>query len=110
MLPRVRGLSLELCFLQKSFLDIMVGGRKVAAFAQRRTAGAVFQHGSVLVEPVPEDVVSSLMSAGLGTPGEWDAVRRRAGTVGLFGGPSRAEVRRAILTTAGLFLDGLTGV
>jgi len=96
------GEELELCFLQKSFLDIMVGDRKVAAFAQRATSTIFFQHGSVLMEPVPDDLVATLTRAGLGSRDEWKAVRRETASVGGPGKPGREEVRRAILEAARL--------
>ena len=60
-----------LCATQKSPLDILISGRKVAAFAQRRTAKALFQHGSIYIRRVPERVISSVIKAGLGSDLEW---------------------------------------
>lgn len=64
----------RLCFLQKSALDIMVSGAKVGAFAQRRTARALFQHGSIQLEPLPGAVWGAVRDAGLGTEAEWGEV------------------------------------
>ncbi len=72
------GRTEALCFLQRSDLDLMVEGIKVAAFAQRRVRGAVLQHGSILVESPPEGVVRALEAAGVGTRGDWE---RAAGAV-----------------------------
>jgi len=60
-----------LCAIQKSPLDILISGRKVAAFAQRRTAKALFQHGSIHIRKIPERVISAVKKAGLGTDLEW---------------------------------------
>ena len=97
---------LELCFLQKSFLDIMVGNRKVAAFAQRANSSAVFQHGSVLVEPVPPVIIETLIRAGLGSAEEWEAAGREIAFVGGAGRPGRDAVRKAILAAAGKVFKG----
>jgi lipoate-protein ligase A len=93
----------DLCFLQKSFLDIMVGDRKIAAFAQRATSGTVFQHGSVLVEPVPPEIIETLIRAGLGSAEEWESAAGEIAVVGGAGRPGRDEVRKAILAAAGTF-------
>lgn len=61
-----------LCDTQKSPLDILISGQKVAAFAQRRTAQGLFQHGSVHLRKVPEGVISAVKKAGLGTAFEWE--------------------------------------
>jgi len=60
-----------LCFLQKTPFDILVGGRKVAAFALRRTGEVVFLHGSVLTGRTPQHMVDALIRAGIGTTPEW---------------------------------------
>ena len=52
----------------------MVAGYKVAAFAQRRTAGVLFQHGSVMLRAIPEEVREALREAGLGTAADWGEV------------------------------------
>lgn len=39
-----------LCFLRRATGDVVQSGQKVGGSAQRRTAGAVLQHGSVLIE------------------------------------------------------------
>lgn len=72
-----------LCFLQKTPFDILVGDRKVAAFALRRTAEALFLHGSVLVGPLPLHMVDALVHAGVGTAAEWAAARNEIGHVHL---------------------------
>lgn len=60
-----------LCAVQKSPLDILISGRKVAAFAQRRTARGIFQHGSINLRGIPNNIISSVKKAGLGTELEW---------------------------------------
>lgn len=42
-----------LCFLDRDGQDVVVGSAKVVGSAQRRRAGAVLQHGSVLLEGSP---------------------------------------------------------
>jgi lipoate-protein ligase A len=42
-----------LCFMRRAPGDILVGNVKIAGSAQRRSAGAVVQHGSVLFERSP---------------------------------------------------------
>jgi len=64
-----------ICFLQRSDLDIMMGKRKVAAFAQRRTSEVIFQHGSVEIEPFSEVLVEKLVQAGVGTKEDWSRVQ-----------------------------------
>lgn len=60
-----------LCFLQKTPFDLLVSGRKVAAFALRRTGTVLFIHGSVLVEPPPEVAVQGLARFGLPEALRW---------------------------------------
>lgn len=92
--------SAGLCFLQCSALDLVIAGRKVAAFAQRRVRGAWFQHGSVLVEPVPPDWRATLEAAGVGTPGEWARVDGAVAPLGAFGRVTLAAVGEAIREAA----------
>ncbi len=42
-----------LCFLRRAPADVLVGSAKIAGSAQRRSAGAVLQHGSVLLARSP---------------------------------------------------------
>ena len=39
------------CFARRHCFDVLIGGDKVAGSAQRRTAHAVLQHGSIILEP-----------------------------------------------------------
>lgn len=89
--------GLPLCFLQSSGLDILVDGYKVAAFAQRRTVGVIFQHGSVLVDPVPESVREVLQRAGVGTFGDWREVERRVRPVRLLAPLQAHDLKRAMV-------------
>lgn len=50
--PRVPN-SPFLCFQRRSPGDVVVGGAKIAGSAQRRSASAVLQHGSVLLHRCP---------------------------------------------------------
>jgi lipoate-protein ligase A len=47
------GESPFLCFLRRAPGDVLLGSKKIAGSAQRRSAGAVLQHGSVLVARSP---------------------------------------------------------
>ncbi len=42
-----------LCFQRRSAADVLVGSHKIAGSAQRRRAGAVLQHGSILLAQSP---------------------------------------------------------
>jgi len=100
-----------LCFLQESPLDILVNGRKVAAFAQRFTARTVFQHGSVMVRALPERLVGRLREAGIGTVAEWTKVRRKTAALADSGAPSLRSVNRAVEEEAvRAFPGGVSGI
>ena len=49
-----------LCFERRSRHDLVAAGNKVAGSAQRRRAGAVLQHGSILVQPSNERRIRDL--------------------------------------------------
>ena len=83
-----------LCFLQKTPFDLLVSGRKVAAFALRRTGTVLFIHGSVLVEDPPEAAVAGLARAGLPEALRWGAGGGSLASVG--GSPGTAAVGAAI--------------
>jgi len=72
-----------LCFLQKTPFDILIGRKKVAAFALRRTAGALFLHGSLLVGLIPLHMVEALIGAGVGTAPQWNEAVKEIGQVEL---------------------------
>lgn len=93
-----------LCFLQRSGVDIMIGGRKVAAFAARRVRGGWFQHGSVLVEPVPNAVRQGLCGAGIGTAADWGRVDEAVAPLSALGPATLGEVGEAIGRAAGRLL------
>ncbi len=74
------------CFLQRTPFDLVVAGRKVAAFALRRTGSVLFIHGSVLVTNPPEVAVRALVSGGLPEAARWgDGVVSLAGLGGRVG-------------------------
>jgi len=56
------------CFAMPSWYEILVQGRKIVGSAQRRTAGAFLQHGSILMnyDPVLEAEVIRGGGAGIG--------------------------------------------
>jgi lipoate-protein ligase A len=55
------------CFAAQQGADLRVGDRKLCGSAQVRHAGAVLQHGSILLERLPFDE-TDLLVARLGTP------------------------------------------
>ena len=69
------------CFAGQQGADLRVGERKLCGSAQVRRAGAVLQHGSILLERLPFDETDLLLSRP-GTPGVTRA-RLRAATVTL---------------------------
>lgn len=89
-----------LCFLQRSALDIMIRGRKVAAFSQRRVRGAWFQHGSVLVDPVPPEWRASLQACDVGSPGEWARVDGAVAPLSVLGRVTPAAAGEAVRAAA----------
>ena len=70
-----------LCFQRRSVGDVLVGGTKVAGSAQRRSSGALLQHGSVLLgrsDAAPElDGLGDLTSAAITANRLIDAWRQR---------------------------------
>ncbi|MFH1189189.1 MAG: lipoate--protein ligase family protein [Candidatus Omnitrophota bacterium] len=56
-----RGVS-SLCFAAREKYDIVSGGRKIGGSAQKRSRGAVFQHGSIPLRPGPYKASSFLRS------------------------------------------------
>jgi len=85
-----------LCFLQESPLDILVKGRKVAAFAQRVTAGTVFQHGSVMVKRLPVRMMGKLRKSGIGSAEDWAMVLKKTGALADSGAVTPRSVNRAV--------------
>jgi lipoate-protein ligase A len=79
------------CLAGQQGADLRVGARKLCGSAQVRRAGAVLQHGSVLLERLPFDE-TDLLVARPGTPGVTRA-RLRAATVTLqeLGAPTEAH-------------------
>lgn len=63
--------ALPLCFLQRTPLDLVVAGRKLAAFALRRTGRALFLHGSVLLRRPADRVLAALIEANAGRAADW---------------------------------------
>ncbi len=102
--------GLPLCFLQKSGLDILVGGFKVAAFAQRKTAQVFFQHGSLLVDPIPEPVKRVLQKGGLGTREEWRQVDQTVKPLCGFRAINPHEIKKALADAAENLPASPTGV
>ena len=76
------------CFAGQQGADLRVGDRKLCGSAQVRRAGAVLQHGSVLLERLPFDE-TDLLAVRPGAPVVTSA-RLRAATVtlGELGAPS----------------------
>jgi lipoate-protein ligase A len=89
---RHEGPAGPVCFAAQQGADLRVGERKVCGSAQVRHAGAVLQHGSILLERLPFDE-TSLFVARPGTPGVSHA-RLRAATVtlGELGAPADPHV------------------
>lgn len=55
--PRAKGAGGErhqLCYLRSGSSDVLVGGRKISGSAQRRAAGALLQHGTLLLDFHPD--------------------------------------------------------
>jgi lipoate-protein ligase A len=101
---------MPLCFLQESPLDILIGDRKVAAFAQRITARAVFQHGSVMVERMPGRVTTALVEAGIGANGDWVGAGEKTASLADYGATTPGSVKRAVLKEASrAFQAGVSG-
>jgi lipoate-protein ligase A len=87
-----------ICFAGQQGADLRVGDRKVCGSAQVRRAGAVLQHGSVLLERLPFDE-THLLAVRPGAPVVTSA-RLRAATVtlGELAAPSGAhEAARALV-------------
>jgi lipoate-protein ligase A len=100
-----------LCFLDRDAEDLVVSGSKVLGSAQRKKAGALLQHGSMLLAGsarTPELPGLDGLAPGLdpdpGSPGRWagPARARIAGALGLeaferaLSGGERAEVARIV--------------
>jgi lipoate-protein ligase A len=62
------------CLFSVSRHEITAGGKKICASAQRRTSGALIQHGSIFLAPGSERIVRY-------TAGNWDALGERMTTV-----------------------------
>jgi lipoate-protein ligase A len=86
------------CFAGQQGADLRVGDRKLCGSAQVRRAGAVLQHGSVLLERLPFDE-THLLALRPGAPAV-TSERLRAATVtlGELGAPTEVhEVARALV-------------
>jgi lipoate-protein ligase A len=59
-----------LCFQRRSVGDVVIGDAKIAGSAQRRSAGAILQHGSVLLtrSPCAPELAGLADSAGPAIP------------------------------------------
>ncbi len=79
------------CLVSVSRHEITVGGKKIVAGAQRRTRGALLQHGSILLGPGSERI------AGYAT-GNWDLLSERTTNVSTEAGREvgRDEMKRAL--------------
>ena len=95
-----------LCANQKSPLDIMISGNKVGAFAQRRTAKALFQHGSILVKVIPDGIQNAILEAGLGTLKEWHASGQMVSPLESLGRVDLTRLRKVLEIEAGGVPDG----
>lgn len=67
--PRVHGLGAGACFAQPVGGEVIVAGRKVVGSAQLREAGALLQHGSMLLED-DQSLVRELAGDGRQATGE----------------------------------------
>ncbi len=52
------------CFATTSAFELLASGKKIAGSAQRRTGGALLQHGSVLLDYDPEELIPLLLPRG----------------------------------------------
>jgi lipoate-protein ligase A len=83
-----------LCFADRDPDDVVSGGAKIVGSAQRRRAGAILQHGSLLLSssPVtPELPGLAELGSALVDPGEWSERLVRAVTTALGLRPVRGE-------------------
>ncbi len=92
-----------LCFADRDAEDVVAGAVKLVGSAQRRRAGAVLQHGSVLLArssrtpelPGAEDVGALSIEPRLWASRISEAIPRALDLVPIPGGPLPAERRRA---------------
>ncbi len=100
--PGAAGGRTGLCFAQTSAVDILARGNggagllKVAAFAQRRTARGILEHGSAFLEEIPEGVINTLVKAGLGSPAGWRGALRGVGWLANLPGGEPGKFREAL--------------
>ena len=81
-----------MCFAGQQGADLRVGDRKLCGSAQVRRAGAVLQHGSILLERLPFDE-TDLLNLGPGTPAiTREGLRAATVTLGELGGPTDPRV------------------
>ncbi len=88
--------GLPLCFLQRTPFDLLVAGRKVAAFALRRTAGVLFLHGSVLVALPSSDSIEALARAGAATKSGWTRALGEVTSLSETGGVGKGDLVEAL--------------
>jgi lipoate-protein ligase A len=82
------------CLSSVTRCELTVGGRKIAGSAQRQTAAAFLQHGSLLVRPGSERIVKYLR-------GSWGSLESRITTIeGELGAPVDDSVLRGSIVEA----------
>jgi len=82
------------CLSSVTRCELTVGGRKIAGSAQRQTAAAFLQHGSLLVRPGSERIVKYLR-------GSWDSLEGRITTIeGELGRPVDDSLLRGTIANA----------
>lgn len=94
--PGGGGPAFPLCMSQRAPFDLLVDGRKVAAFALRRTATALFLHGSIHVSRPALATVEALREAGGVSPPEWMAALAGVAALADWGTTSASHVREAL--------------
>jgi len=79
------------CLVSVSRHEITVGGKKIIASAQRRTRGALLQHGSILLRPGSERIAGY-------AKGNWDFLAERTTNVSTEAGREvgTVEMKRAL--------------
>jgi lipoate-protein ligase A len=91
--PRPRGAAPP-CLSSATRAELTVEGKKIAGSAQRRTAAAVLQHGSILARPGSARIVKYLR-------GSWDSLESRVTSVeDEIGRPVEAHELRAAIVHA----------
>lgn len=87
------------CLVSVSRHEITARGKKIVCSAQRRTRGAILQHGSILLESGSEEIVTY-------AKGDWGLLRERMTSISVEIGRkvSREEVKASLLEAfAGCF-------